>query len=328
MSIGSLSIWRKAIPAGGLMALLLATTAMAESFEDGVTALGRADYAGALRIFTDAAGRGDAKSQFALAEMYRQGQGVRLDYPQALGWYRKAAEQANPGAEFKLAVLYQTGRGARRDYRVAASWFAKAADHGYASAQVELGVLYAEGKGVPQSDQAAIDWFQKAAAQGDAAGQLHLAAMGLGAFRTPKARFHAMLDRVFGPGRWRETSGYRSPAKENELRKEGAGTVPAWERSRHSLGSPDAPGAYDIVVAGLSPQLAAAKLRRSGAELVRVVAEAAHGGQGPHLHVEPQLTRVSLTMPKLASGGASRQPRTLNETPTRMAVAIATSAGD
>jgi TPR repeat protein len=57
--------------------------------------------------------------------------------------------------------------------------------------------------------------------------------------------------------------------------------------SAHSLGKQEAPGAYDLVVAGLSPEQAARKLRGSQAPLKVIFAEAAHGAEGPHLHVEP-----------------------------------------
>jgi hypothetical protein len=103
----------------------------------------------------------------------------------------------------------------------------------------------------------------------------------------PKTDFHAAMDRVFGAGRWRETSGYRTEAQEDELRREGAGTVPLGHLSHHSMGTPDAPGAYDVVVAGMSTQGAAEKLRRSGESFVKVLAEGAHGAQGSHLHIEP-----------------------------------------
>ncbi|HXA40201.1 MAG TPA: hypothetical protein VNW53_14470 [Phenylobacterium sp.] len=102
----------------------------------------------------------------------------------------------------------------------------------------------------------------------------------------PPNDFKTMMDRVFGPGRWRETSGYRTVAQENALRRAGAGTVPAGRLSRHSLGDPEAPGAYDAVVAGLTPAAAAARLKRAGAPLARVAAEGAHGREGPHLHIE------------------------------------------
>ena len=103
-------------------------------------------------------------------------------------------------------------------------------------------------------------------------------------------RFNAIMDSAFGPGNWRMTGGYRTPERENELRAQGALTVPVGKLSRHSVGRPGAPGAYDVVVDGLSPAQAAAKLRRSGAPFRTVFAEGAHGSQGPHLHLEPAST--------------------------------------
>jgi hypothetical protein len=98
--------------------------------------------------------------------------------------------------------------------------------------------------------------------------------------------FQATMDQVFGPGRWRKTSGYRTQAQENALRRQGAGTVAPGRISFHSIGAPDAPSAYDAVVVGMSPASAAAKLKRVGGPFTRVLAEGAHGPQGAHLHLE------------------------------------------
>jgi len=307
----------KSIAAAGLLAVAVSNAAAAGTFEDGVLAEDRGAYADAVRIFGEAANQGDAKSQFALAEMYRQGRGAPRDDRKAIAWYSKAAEAGLAGAEYRLGVQYQSGQGAPRSDRAAAAWYSKAAAHGYASAQVRLGALYAEGRGVARDDAMAITWFQKAADQGDGDGRARLAAMTGDAAGSPKERFQAMMDRVFGPGRWRETSGYRSVAQEDALRKQGAGAVPAGRRSAHSTGSPDAPGAYDIVVAGMSPDLAAAKLRRSREHLARVVAEGAHGLQGPHLHVEPRLTRVSA--PTVKSAAIDARDRVVAATATSVA---------
>jgi hypothetical protein len=122
-----------------------------------------------------------------------------------------------------------------------------------------------------------------------------------------KTDFHAAMDRVFGQGRWRETSGYRTEAEEDELRREGAGTVLLGHLSHHSMGTPDAPGAYDVVVSGMSTQGAAEKLRRSGESFVKVLAEGAHGTQGSHLHIEPGAD--------LAAAGAGPAPK-VAEAPT------------
>lgn len=110
---------------------------------------------------------------------------------------------------------------------------------------------------------------------------------------TGKQHFRADMDHVFGAGHWRETSGWRSRARENELRREGAGTVRAGEVSHHSMGTPDAPGAYDVVVDGMSNATAAAKVRAESADFSRVVAEQAHGPEGQHLHLEPNYGRVA-----------------------------------
>jgi hypothetical protein len=99
--------------------------------------------------------------------------------------------------------------------------------------------------------------------------------------------FHATMDRVFGPGRWRQTSGYRTRAQEDALRRAGAGTVAAGALSKHSVGSWEKPGAYDAVVHGMALSTAADRLRRAaGGGFARVLAEGAHGPQGAHLHVE------------------------------------------
>jgi hypothetical protein len=112
-------------------------------------------------------------------------------------------------------------------------------------------------------------------------------AAGARAEEVKPANVGAVMDSVFGAGKWRETGGYRTPARENELRAQGALTVPVGVLSHHSMGRPGAPGAYDLVVEGVSPGQAAAKLRRAGAPFKRLLAEGAHGTQGPHLHLEP-----------------------------------------
>lgn len=100
------------------------------------------------------------------------------------------------------------------------------------------------------------------------------------------ARLHSALDRAFGPGKWRITSGYRSEARENELRAMGAGTVPVGVISHHSMGTPSNPGAYDVVVDGMDLSRAAQVLRDTDPGFGRILFEGAHGPEGAHLHIE------------------------------------------
>ena len=113
--------------------------------------------------------------------------------------------------------------------------------------------------------------------------------------------FRSTMDRIFGPGRWRQTSGYRTQAQEDALRRQGAGTVAPGHVSRHSVGGVGSPGAYDAVVDSMPLGSAAARLKQAGGGFSRVLAEGAHGGQGPHLHIE--LTKG----PVAARSGDSRR---------------------
>jgi hypothetical protein len=117
----------------------------------------------------------------------------------------------------------------------------------------------------------------------------------------PSTALKTTMDRVFGAGAWRETGGYRSQAREDELRREGAGTVPVGQVSHHSMGTPDAPGAYDIVVPGMTTESATERLKSSSDDFSRVLAERSHGSQGSHLHVEPKAGH-------LVGGAAAQAP--------------------
>ena len=116
---------------------------------------------------------------------------------------------------------------------------------------------------------------------------LLLGASGAQAEDFNQTHFTKLMNSTFGVGNWRETGGYRTPAREDQLRAEGAMTVPPGVLSRHSMGRPGAPGAYDLVVDGLSPSEAARRLFASRGQFRRLLPEGAHGTQGAHLHVEP-----------------------------------------
>ena len=100
-------------------------------------------------------------------------------------------------------------------------------------------------------------------------------------------RFRSAMDAAFGAGKWRTTGGYRTREREDQLRSQGALTVRPGAVSHHSLGTPQAPGAYDVVVDGLNPFEAARRLRATATLFRVVLPEGAHGDQGPHLHLEP-----------------------------------------
>jgi S1-C subfamily serine protease len=75
----------------GWLLLLAATRPAAGAYEDGISAMNRQDYAGALAELRPLAEQGHPKAQWALAYMYRRGLGVPKDAARADDWERRAA---------------------------------------------------------------------------------------------------------------------------------------------------------------------------------------------------------------------------------------------
>ena len=97
----------------------------------------------------------------------------------------------------------------------------------------------------------------------------------------PTSDFREAVDKTVGKGKWRDTGDYRSPAREEALRLQGAGTVAPGHTSNHSRGAPDAPGAHDIVAPGLDP-----KTLDKVPGVRDAFYEGRSGSQGGHIHVD------------------------------------------
>ena len=95
-----------------------------------------------------AAEQGDARAQFALGLMYRDGEGVLKDDAEAVRWYRLAAEQGLAGAQYNLGFMYANGLGVPEDDAEAVRWWGLAAEQGDVDAQFTLGFIYINGEGV------------------------------------------------------------------------------------------------------------------------------------------------------------------------------------
>jgi hypothetical protein len=159
---------------------------------------------------------------------------------------------------------------------------------------------YADRREAALAGKGASDVRRTLAWAAGAAGGLLALPLAAAAGEMPQAAFAHLMNTAFGPGKWRETGGYRTREREDQLRAQGALTVRPGAVSRHSVGRPGAPGAYDVVVPGMSPGEAAAVLRRSGLHVGRLLPESAHGSQGPHLHIEP--------VPGAGSAAAASRP--------------------
>ena len=92
-----------------------------------------------------AADAGDARAQFALGDLYDNGEGVPHDPKRALRYYTLAADQGHTSAEFNVGSIHENGDGVSRDVAAARRWFERAAAKGHDKAAALLSFLEQQG---------------------------------------------------------------------------------------------------------------------------------------------------------------------------------------
>lgn len=90
---------RRDVLIGAPLLLLLAGSADAGPWEDGMALYNRGDYVPAIRLFRSLAREGNATAQTQLGLMYRSGRGVRRNLRQAQMWFGVAAASGSPEAK-------------------------------------------------------------------------------------------------------------------------------------------------------------------------------------------------------------------------------------
>ena len=105
---------------------------------------------------------GDAKAQYAVADMYRKGRGTLANDQEALSWYIRAARQGMRRAAYKAGYLYLHSESVTSSPIKALPWLKMAADSGYSPAQYELGLLYSTGKVGKRDNKLALTLLSKA----------------------------------------------------------------------------------------------------------------------------------------------------------------------
>ena len=121
--------------------------------------------------------QGEVFSQYRLAYMYHDGEGVERNLELALYWFEKSAEQGYALAQTKLAWMYYHGVGVERNLELAVYWAEQSAEQDYAPAQAKLAGMYHDGKGVEKNLELALFWAKQSAEQGYALAQMVLAGM-------------------------------------------------------------------------------------------------------------------------------------------------------
>ncbi len=123
------------------------------------------DIEEAVSWFRRAAQRGCYGAAMTLAQIYRDGDGVKPDSAAALGWFAQAAKE-EPEAEFQMGLLHERGQGIPKNPVLAFEHYRRAASRGDADGMHSLGRLYEAGQGVEADRQKALEWYRKAGNKG------------------------------------------------------------------------------------------------------------------------------------------------------------------
>lgn len=133
------------------------------------------NFSQALKLFTQAAQKGDVESTILVGSMHEKGQGILKMPEEAIYWYKKAIQKGSHDAQFKLASLLDRGINQNEKNPVEAfPLFLEIAKKGHPEAQYRVGHMLKEGRGVHKNSRQALIWFHKSAEQGLAQAQYML----------------------------------------------------------------------------------------------------------------------------------------------------------
>ena len=142
----------------------------------------------------EAAEAGQARTQYALGKIYRDGQGVEKDVQKAVELFTLAAMQGNSFAAFALGKMYLSDDPAlSRNVAAALKWITTAAEHGNQFAQYHLGKLLLKGTDdISQDTNSALRWLLASVEQGNVHAEYALAMAYLKGESVPKDSLKAM----------------------------------------------------------------------------------------------------------------------------------------
>ena len=126
----------------------------------------RQDVARSAELLRTAADAGSPEAQYALATLYKEGNGVPKDPAAAAQLLGAAARSGNEAAQVEYAIVLFNGTGVAKYESAAAAMFRKAAQRGNAVAQNRLARILATGRGAPADPISATKWHTIAKAGG------------------------------------------------------------------------------------------------------------------------------------------------------------------
>ena len=134
----------------------------ADTYLKGFQALEQRDYKTALYYLSFFAANGDAKAQYNLGIIYRDGLGVKKDDVQSLTHFVEAAENGHMLGNYAVGLAFLTGQGSDIDAEAAIYYFTEAALLGHAISPVEIGNLYFQGTLIEKDLVSAHFWWSLA----------------------------------------------------------------------------------------------------------------------------------------------------------------------
>jgi uncharacterized protein len=220
--------------------------AQAQDFGKGIDAYNKGDFAGALAEWKPLAGQGDAKAQYMLGQIYRDGKGVKRDYKEARKWFEAAASQGHPSALYWLGWMYEFGKGMwLSDRDKALKLYIQSAEAGYGDAQLRLGEHFVDTaersedtfpQWTASYQKDAFRWFMAAAQKGKPVAQVWVGFLYEEGFGVEKDYGKAMAwyQRASKPERY-DLDGNLA-YKDEEERQFAIGSALAWIGGMYQLG--------------------------------------------------------------------------------------------
>lgn len=132
------------------------------------SAMDQGDFADALRIYREAADRGNRFASLGLCIFHLSGRipEALRDYAEAFKICQRQALNDNSVAQHILGRIYLGGLGVSQNETEAMYWFRQAASQGDKESQYVLGLAHVTAKGVPRDFVSAYMWLNLAAAAG------------------------------------------------------------------------------------------------------------------------------------------------------------------
>jgi len=119
-----------------------------------------------LKYFEFSGNNGNLRAMQYLGDAYLNGI-IDFDEKKSFWWHLKAAERGNPTSQYQIAVMYRDGNGVEKDDRLSESWFKSCVYSGLVGFASILSDAYSKGMQVLKDDEIAYKWHLFSAESGN-----------------------------------------------------------------------------------------------------------------------------------------------------------------